>query len=260
MVSQPTQPDPMQTAQAQGVMNQQTAIAQTELNNQNQVTPYGSINYNQTGTASDGTPQFTATTQLSPAMQSLADSNISNAQGNSNLEGSLLNNASSAMSKPLDLGWSATEANLDALGRKTLDPQMAQQNAALEQKLASQGVTQGSEAWNNAMQNQNNASAAAYNNLYLTGHQQAVNDLTSQYNSPLNALTALRANSQVSQPGVGQTAATAQTGIQAPNYAGLVQQNYQNQLQASNASMGGLFGLGGSLLGAGAKLATGGLF
>ena len=214
MVSTPQAPDPVATANAQGAINKSTAVAQSELNNVNQSTPYGSINYNQTGTASDGTPQFTATTQLSQPMQSLVNSNIANAQGNSNLEGQLQQNAASTLSKPLDLGWSATEANLDALGRNTLDPQMQQQNAALEQKLASQGVTQGSEAWNNAMSNQNNASAAAYNNLYLTGHQQAVSDLT--------------------------------------------QQNYQNPLSSSNAALGGLFGLGGSLLGAGAKIATGG--
>ncbi len=87
----------------------------------------------------------------------------------------------------------------------------------------------------------------------MTGHQQAVSDLTQQYNSPLNALTALQSGSQVSQPGVGQVASTAQTGIQPANYAGLVEQNYQSQLQSSNASMGGLFGLGGSLLGAAGK-------
>ena len=259
MVSTPKAPDPTATAAAQGAINKQTAIAQTELNNQNQVTPYGSISYNQTGTASDGTPQFTATTQLSQPMQSLVDSNIANAQGNSNLEGQLQQNAASTLSQPLNLGWSATEANLDALGRQTIDPQMQQQKDALTQQLASQGVTQGSEAWNNAMTNQNNAQAAAYNNLYLTGHQQAVNDLTQQYNSPLNALTALQSGSQVSQPGVGQTASTAQTGIQPANYAGLVQQNYQNQLTQSNAALGGLFGLGGSLIGAGAKLGVGAL-
>ena len=61
MVSTPKAPDPTATAAAQGAINKQTAIAHTELNNQNQVTPYGSISYTQTGTASDGTPQFTAT-------------------------------------------------------------------------------------------------------------------------------------------------------------------------------------------------------
>ena len=251
MVSTPAAPDPVATANAQGKINKDTAIAQSELNNTAQVTPYGNVSYAQTGTAADGTPLTTATTSLSQPMQNLVDSNISNAQGMSNLNGQLQQNAQSTLNQPLNLGWSSTEANLDQLGRNTLDPQMAQQKAATEQQLASQGVTQGSEAWNNAMSNQNNSQAAAYNNLYLTGHQQAVSDLTAQHNSPLNDLSALQSGSQVSQPGVGQVASAAQTGIQPANYAGLVQSNYQNQLQSSNAAMGGLFGLGGSLLKAG---------
>jgi hypothetical protein len=249
MVSTPRAPDPLATAQAQGAINKQTAVSQSELNNVNQNTDYGSIKYDQTGTAADGTPQFTATTTLSPELKSLVNSNISNSQGMSNLQGTLLNNASSTLSNPLDLSWGATQANLDKLNRNTLDPQWQQQEDQLQQKLYNQGVMPGSQAYDTAMRNFGQQRSDAYNNMYLQGHQQAVSDLEAQYNSPLNALTALQSGSQVSQPGIGQTAATAQTGIQPANYAGLVQQDYQNQLGASNAAMGGLFGLGGSLLG-----------
>lgn len=249
MVSTPSQPDPAATAAAQGQINKQTAIAQSELNNVNQNTPYGSISYSQTGTAADGTPQYTATTSLSPDMQGLVNSNIQNATGASSLYNTLLGNAQSTLSKPLDLSWGATEANLDALNRNTLDPQWQQQSDQLQQQLYNRGVVPGSEAYDNAMRDFNQQKSDAYNNMYLQGHQTAVNDLTTQYNSPLNALSALQSGSQVSQPGVGQTAQTAQTGIQPANYAGLVQQDYQNQLQSSNAAMGGLFGLGGTLLG-----------
>lgn len=228
-------------------MNKQAAISQTEMNNQNQVTPYGNITYNQTGTAADGTPQFTATTSLSQPMQNLVNSNISNAQGNSNLEGQLQQNAASTIAKPLDLSWGATEANLDALNKNTLDPQWQQQQDQLDQQLYNKGLTPGSDGYDTAMRNFNQQKSDAYNNMYLQGHNTAVNDITQQYNSPINTLSALQSGSQVSQPGVGQTASTAQTGIQPANYAGLVQQNYQNQLQSQNASMGGLFGLGGTL-------------
>ena len=249
MVSTPKAPDPYATAAAQGQINKQTAIQQSELNNVNQITPYGSVTYKQTGTGADGIPTFTATTQLSEPMQNLVNSNISNAQGSSNLEGQLQGNAASTLSQPLNLGWNATEANLDQLGRNTIDPQIQQQQNQMNQQLADQGITPGSEAWNTAQTNFNNSRAAAYNNLYLQGHNTAVNDLEAQYNSPLNALNALRSGSQVSQPGVGQTAQTAQTGIQPANLAGLVEQNYQNQVANSSASMGGMFGLGGALLG-----------
>src|SRR5690606_24601367 len=41
-----------------------------------------------------------------------------------------------------------------------------------------------------------------------------------------------------------------QTGVAGVDYTGLVNQQYQSQLSQANAGMGGLFGLGGALLGA----------
>ena len=253
MVSTPSPPNPVTTAQAQGTINKDTAISQSELNNVNQNTPYGSIAYNQTGTAGDGTPQFTATTTLSPQLQALENSNISNAQGNSNLEGQLQGNAASTLATPLNLGPNATSAYLDKLNQSTMDPQWSTSQDQLDQQLYDKGVTPGSEAYDTAMRNFSQQKSDAYNNMYLQGQNTAMTALEAQYNEPLNALAALQSGSQVSQPGVGQTAQTAQTGIQPANYAGLVQSNYQNQLQSSNAAMGGMFGLGGSLLGGAAR-------
>ena len=221
---------------------------QQALNMTNQVTPYGSVRYNQTGTAANGAPQYTGTTTLSPEMQGLVDSNIGNARANSNIEGNLLSNAQSTMSKPLDLSWGATEQNLDALNQHTMDPQWARQHDQTEQSLYDRGITPGSEQYTQAMGDFSNQRQNAYNSMYLQGHNTAVNDITQQYNSPLNSLSALRSNSQVSQPGVGQTAPTTQTGVGGTNVSGLVEQNYQDQLKASSASMGGLFGLGSTFL------------
>lgn len=47
--STPKAPDPAKTAAVQGEMNRNTAITQTLLNQTNQVTPYGNLNYSQTG-------------------------------------------------------------------------------------------------------------------------------------------------------------------------------------------------------------------
>jgi len=103
--------------------------------------------------------------------------------------------------------------------------------------------------------------ANTYNNMYLQGQNTAVNDILAQYNEPLNALDALKSGAQVNQPGIGQIAPTAQESIQPPPYASLVQSNAQNatnqydaQLAAQSQEMGGLFGLGGSLLGGLGKL------
>lgn len=245
----PQAPDPYATAAAQTASNKETAGYQQSLNMTNQVTPYGSVNYNQTGTAANGAPQYTAKTALSPEMQGLVGKGINNAQGNANLEGTLLGNSQAALSHPLDLSYGATEQHLNDMNRQTLDPQWAQLGEQNEQKLYDRGLTPGSAGYDASMRDFSNQRQNAYNSMYLQGHQTAVNDLTQQYNSPLNALSALRSNSQVQQPGVGQTPTPPQTGVAGTNVSGLVEQNYQNQLQSSSSTMGGLFGLGGSVLG-----------
>ena len=78
----PTPPNPVATAGAQTSTNVSTAIANAMLNNTNQVTPQGSLNYDQTSqfTWTDPTtgqtytvPRFTATQSLSPTQQNISD-------------------------------------------------------------------------------------------------------------------------------------------------------------------------------------------
>ena len=80
----PTPPDPQETAGAQTTQNIGTAITQQMLNNVNQVTPWGSLSYDQTGTHSYTDPNtgetheiplFTATQTLSDEQQAIADQN-----------------------------------------------------------------------------------------------------------------------------------------------------------------------------------------
>jgi hypothetical protein len=80
----PTPPNPYQTAAAQTGTNVSTGVANAFLNNTNQVTPEGSINYNVTGNydwtdPSTGStysiPRFTATQSLSPSGQALKTQN-----------------------------------------------------------------------------------------------------------------------------------------------------------------------------------------
>lgn len=87
----PPAPDPVATANAQAAANTAAATTQANLDRINQYTPTGSSVYSITGKNSDGTPQYTQTTSLSPieqqkydqanqvslALGNLADSNIS---------------------------------------------------------------------------------------------------------------------------------------------------------------------------------------
>jgi hypothetical protein len=91
----------------------------------------------------------------------------------------------------------------------------------------------------------------ALDQLLLSGHQTAVNDILTERNQPINEITALMSGSQVGQPNFTNT---PQTNVGGVDYAGMVANNYnaQNdqykaQLGQQNAMMGGLFGLGGTL-------------
>ena len=78
----PEAPNPQETASAQMGQNVNTAIANANLQNVNQRTPYGNLTYDQTGTyqmtdPNSGevynVPRFTATQSLSPTQQRLFD-------------------------------------------------------------------------------------------------------------------------------------------------------------------------------------------
>lgn len=80
----PQPPNPFLTASAQTGTNVSTALANAFLNNTNQITPTGSLTYDQTGsfTFTDPTlgvsyqiPRFTATTSLTPAQREIQSAN-----------------------------------------------------------------------------------------------------------------------------------------------------------------------------------------
>jgi hypothetical protein len=82
LFNSPDPPNPIFTAAAQTGSNVQTAIANANLNNVNQVTPQGNLTYNQSGTynsvdpltgLSTAIPQYTATQTLSPTGQATFD-------------------------------------------------------------------------------------------------------------------------------------------------------------------------------------------
>ena len=65
-------------------------------------------------------------------------------------------------------------------------------------------------------------------------------------NQPLNEITALMSGGQVQQPGSPNWAGY---GVAAPDLAGNIYQSYNQQQAQNNATMGGLFGLGGTIAG-----------
>lgn len=246
----PPPPDPAQTAAAQAKSNKETAVAQYGLNATNQVTPEGTLSYKQIGTWADGTPRFESTQALSPAEQGIYDIGTETRRNVGTIGRDQSARIGELLGKPVQMGNEATEARLMELGSKRLDPMFARNRAALENKLANQGVTMGSEAWRTATGQFGEQENDAYNQLLLAGRGQANQELLTERNQPINEITALLSGSQVSQPnwvGTPQTsvAPTDVAGISA-NYQNILNDQYKTKAAQQNAMMGGLFGLGGT--------------
>ena len=119
--SAPTPPNPVATAAGQTATNIGTAQANTALNNMNQVTPYGSLTYDNTQAGNyqflDATtgntwtiPRWTATQTLSPAQQNIA--NLGQ-QTQTNL-GQLASNQSSMLQGLLGSPYDPSRGQFDA--------------------------------------------------------------------------------------------------------------------------------------------------
>ena len=265
--SAPSAPDPAATAAAQGVANKETAIAQAGLNMTNQITPSGNLSYEQIGTWSDGTPRYQATTSYSPEQQAIYS-------GANQIAGNQLGAINSALSKPLDLSSLGSAPQYDdAYRQQVSDAMLARQQPnidrdeeALRTRLANQGITYGSQAFNDAQLSQGqrlndlrlgidatagNEASRAYQNA-LTGRQQGISEMTLQRSQPINELTALLGLGQVQNPqfqGVPQTgvANTDVTGPAYQSYQGALNQYNQGQ-QSTRSALGGLAGLGGAAI------------
>ena len=244
-LSQPTPPNPYQLANAQEQVNQQAAQQQAEANRVNQTTPYGNLTYTQTGTNPDGTPIYSATTALNPAEQSLFNTTVQTQQGAANAANNLIGNLGSSLSSAPNLGNDALINTMMGWQQKYMQPIFNQQQSNLNSQLAAQGITQGSDAYNNAQnlfsRNVNNA----YEGAMAQDEGQAFNQAATAYQLPIQTLaTLLGEGSPASNLNLTQT---PQETIQPANLQNAVEQNYAQQNQIYGNTMSGLFGLGGNI-------------
>ena len=277
--------DAEKAANDQKNTNVATGISNAYLGNTNQVTPYGNLTYEQTGTASiDGRdiPRFTATQTLSPSQQAIYDKTTGLQSRALDTAGNVLGSVNNSVNTPLNydglaqLPQDQTQLRNDAYSaltaRSTED--LNRQTDMQKTQLANQGVAAGSEAYNNAMiplerarvdasnQATINAGNIAGQNLQQgqTLRNQGIQERTSIRNQPLQDYQALQGfGGGVTQPTwatptQAQIPTTDVTSPQIAAYQGQVNA-YNQDRSAGNAAMGGLFGLGGSALMAGAMFA-----
>lgn len=274
--SQPKAPDPTATAQAQTTSNVNTAVANSILGNANEVGPLGNVTYTQSGSTNVGgqqIPQFTRTVTLSPEQQRLFDQQTALGAQMNDFAGRQLTNLDSTLSTPFNLDGlpeaptADRQQYVDALNAR-LEPQLARDRAALETRLANQGIMPGSEAFREAIALSDRGRNDARTQAILQGgtfaqqeysmgtdaRARALQERLTTRNQPINEIGALMSGGQVTMP---QFSAFQGGNIAGTDIAGITQQNYANQMAAyraqleqQNAMMGGIAGMGGALLAA----------
>jgi hypothetical protein len=260
--------------------NVDTANSNAVRNNVNQVTPYGSLTYDQSGGQYDYNgnfvPSYTATQTLSPTEQTAFDQTTALQGQARTIGGNVLDQVQRGTSQPLNFDNApAAPANEDAVISKAYDDLMSRFNtqhgvdtSALDTQLRNQGVQPGTEAWDNAFrplgQQETDAQTQAELNATALGGQQqsqalqlrnqAIGEDTALYSSPLQTYaTLLGLGGGVQNPSFTNTPQTTQAPVDTSandlaSYQGELAAT-QQQLQAQQATQGGLFGLGGSVLG-----------
>jgi hypothetical protein len=210
-----------------------------------QVTPFGSVQYVADPTSPSG---YRAITELSPEQQALLGQSQDLQAQYGGIAGEQLGRVGDTMATPFDLS-AARGTEISDIQRTFLDPQWDQQTRSLEADLLNRGIRPGSEQYEIAMRQHGQQRDNAYNKMFLDAWQMANNAALTERNIPLTDLAALGIGGQPQgvQPVGG--APTPSPGVAPTDVIGPTYQNYQAEMNAHNSQMGGLFGLGSSLLG-----------
>jgi hypothetical protein len=263
--SAPAAPDYSAAARETAAGNVEAARVATAANRINQVTPYGSLTYSQSGTDAYGNPTYTATQAFTPEQQRLLETQnrISGSLGDVATKGvsyveNMLNTPFNTAALPTT-GFNPSQSYQDAYMQR-LQPQITQNREALQQQLANKGIDIGSTAYDRAMQTQaqreNDLLATATTQGFGIGQQarqQALQEQAYLRNEPLNTLSAVRTGSQVTGPQFVNSFNQATTA--GPDLLGAAGMQYNAQMgdfnakQAAQANLNqGIFSLGGAAL------------
>jgi hypothetical protein len=304
MASTPSPPNPYDQAAAQQSANLGASEASGIINNPNEVNPYGSVNYTNSGYEvvydAKGKPQYvpryTRTTSLSPDQMKLLGLETQT-KGNAGQAAVTASSKLADMFKtsldpsswqqwsnaptPGDIRQDQAPTDRSAVEQAMMSRYLdtaGKQNSAQDAQLAARGLTPGSAQYSAidktrqegltdaqmqaylASGDESRAAQGAYNQAALQRYQmgsdyaafgnqlrQAQQQSDTALRSQLpNEIAALMGMGQVTVP---QFSPFSRQGIDAAPVGDYISQNYQNQVQAANATNQGIFGLGGSLLG-----------
>jgi hypothetical protein len=261
--SAPEPPDPKETSAASTSTNVGTAIANAMMSNVSERTPDGRTRVKQTGTyewkdpytgKTYDIPMFSRRTFLSPAQRAIKkqqDAASLNLSTLANNQSSFLNDY---MAEPFSYNPGEHEGWALGLYDQLNAPKEAQADESLRTRLANQGIKEGSEAYDREMQNFRSGATDSRNKFLLDSYNTGMQTALTERNQPINEITSLMSGSQVSQPSfMGANMPTIPT----TDVAGLINTNYdqrfnryQYQQRQQQQMLGGLFGLGSSLIAA----------
>lgn len=253
--SAPAPPDPQATAQAQAGLNRETAITNAKLGRQVAYTgPYGRVEYVRTddGTKPYDEGAFEQRVTLTPDGQALQAQEIALDRTMNQTALDQLGRVSSHLSQPVDFnGATSIEDALYAPYKRRLDERFASEEDAMRTRLANQGVTMGSEAYNRDVDRFTQGKNDAYGMTVAQARSQAIQELLAQRNQPINEISALMGGQQVQVPQFmpQQAPQVAGTDVIGPTMAAYQGQlaNYQAGQQQRAGLFGGLASLGGAL-------------
>lgn len=267
----PEAPKYEEAARETAAGNKAAAEYAVKANRINQITPYGTLTY-------DYTPEYdaegketgrgwTQTESLSPQAQDTVNRQIALSNQYAQIAGTGLEKARATLENPeldvsqlparaMNVGQTAQDALMSRI-----DPRFAQQEDQMRTRLANQGITLGSEAYQREMdqlgRQRNDAmmqAALQGINLDQANRSAALQEQAYMQDRPLNLINALKTGAQVQSPQFQQFAQQQTTA--GPDMLGAAQANYGAQMDAYNAEqaqqgglMSGLFGIGMAGLG-----------
>jgi hypothetical protein len=253
LFSSPEPPKPLNVAKVSAEAqkaNTQNAWQQSAFNRVNQQDQYGNtLGYSQTGKDAKGNPIFSATQALGQTGQQFAG-------GLGGLGMEYFQGAQNLLGNPADYTNAGTEARIDELGRRRLDPRFQREGDALHTQLVNRGLDPTSEAYKAQMEQFGQTKNDAYNQLALQGRGQAFDEALrgrSAQIEELQGLTApgLKYGMGAVSPNLVNTPGVNVQGVDMAGLYGMNQAqknaNYQSQVASQNGMLGGLASIGGSI-------------
>ena len=242
--SAPAVPDYTSLANQTAANNLKAAQTAAAANRVNQFTPYGSLQYSEAGTDSQGNPIYNATQTPTEPLGSAINSNIGQI---ANQYGTQFNGGNLP-----SYGINPSQTYSDAIMSR-LQPQIQMQQKQFDAQMANQGIPVGSEAYQNAarifQQGQNDQRTSAITGgigVGLQANQQQYNQNLANYQLPLTVGSQLKALGTPNYINPAQQQTTAGADVLSAGIGGYnANMGQYNARQAANQNFNsGLFGLG----------------